>query len=368
MGIRNLHKFLREQFPNVFIPKNLNDFSGLKCAVDIASYMYKWKVSLGSRWIVGLIQLLLQFKEHQIHAFIVLDTSAPLEKQEEQKRRHNEREKSDKRILQIYTDLESFEINGQLTDLLKEFYIRMRQNEVAKNESFIVVTETQPFDVNTIKWEEIRPHNFRDYIIKRERQNVYVGSEDRKLLAQILEALHVPFCWAAGEAEATCSYLCNENKVDFVLSEDSDNVAYCCKHWVTKLDLNTGNCLYVSLELLLDLTQFDENMLRDWCIASGCDFNKNIEKIGIKKAFDIITKYKSLEEVEKHLDCSVLNYKRTREIFSHKDTNVETVPFWPVDSINKVELEKILHENGCIDQLEEIEDKWKPVEFEFDFE
>lgn len=366
MGVKKLHKFLRDNYPNVFIAKNLSDFSGLKCAVDIASYMYKWKASLGSRWIVGLIQLLLQFKQNQIHAFIVLDSSAPVEKENEQKRRHNEREKSDKRILQIYADLESFEINGQLTDLLKDFYIRMRQNELAKNESFIVAAE--PFDANTIKWGEIKLHNLRDYLIKRERQNVYVGSEDRKLLSQILETLNVPFCWAAEEAEATCSYLCNENKVNFVLSEDSDNVAYCCKHWITKLDLNTGDCLYLALELLLDFTKFNEEMLRDWCIASGCDFNKNIPNIGIKKAFDLLIKYKCLEEVEKNekqLDCGVLNYKRMREIFSHKETNI-IVPFWPIDSINKEVLEKILDENGCIDQLEEIEEKWKPVEFDFE--
>jgi hypothetical protein len=50
----------------------------------------------------------------------------------------------------------------------------------------------------------------------------------------------------------------------------------------------------------------------------GTDYNRNIPKIGPEKAYRLLQKYESLENIEiccKHLDISILNYKRVRELF-----------------------------------------------------
>ena len=57
----------------------------------------------------------------------------------------------------------------------------------------------------------------------------------------------------------------------------------------------------------------------DFCIMCGTDYNKNIHRIGGEKAYKLLKKYGTLDNIEmecKELDLSILNFKRVREIFS----------------------------------------------------
>lgn len=44
----------------------------------------------------------------------------------------------------------------------------------------------------------------------------------------------------------------------------------------------------------------------DMCILLGCDYCDSIRGIGPKKAFEMITKHKSIENILKHLDTDVI--------------------------------------------------------------
>lgn len=43
----------------------------------------------------------------------------------------------------------------------------------------------------------------------------------------------------------------------------------------------------------------------DMCILLGCDYCETIRGVGPKKAFELITKYKSIENILENLDSEV---------------------------------------------------------------
>ena len=55
MGINNFANFITEKFPDVFKQVHISEFTGLKCAVDIASYLYKWKLRSPDKWLPYMI-------------------------------------------------------------------------------------------------------------------------------------------------------------------------------------------------------------------------------------------------------------------------------------------------------------------------
>jgi len=63
----------------------------------------------------------------------------------------------------------------------------------------------------------------------------------------------------------------------------------------------------------------------DLCILLGCDYCDTIRGIGPKRAFELITKYKSIEEVIKHLDPAKYPlpgdwpYAEVRDLFLHPE-------------------------------------------------
>lgn len=55
------------------------------------------------------------------------------------------------------------------------------------------------------------------------------------------------------------------------------------------------------------LKGFDMTMEQfiDMCILLGCDYCETIRGVGPKKAFELITKYKSIENILENLDSEV---------------------------------------------------------------
>lgn len=80
------------------------------------------------------------------------------------------------------------------------------------------------------------------------------------------------------EADAQLAYLCLNNLVDVVISEDSDTIPYGCKDILFKLE-PTGSCdrlivteMYSTFIDKFDLRSFTHSMFVIMCIASGCDY------------------------------------------------------------------------------------------------
>lgn len=76
-------------------------------------------------------------------------------------------------------------------------------------------------------------------------------------------------------------------------------------------------CLYISseakklpvkeinLEQVLKDFEMDMPQFVDLCILLGCDYTKTIRGIGPKKAFELIQKHKTIENVLENIDTEV---------------------------------------------------------------
>ena len=51
----------------------------------------------------------------------------------------------------------------------------------------------------------------------------------------------------------------------------------------------------------------------DFCIMCGTDYNKNVFRVGVEKAYKYITTYHNIEHVP--LDTTILNHEKVRSMF-----------------------------------------------------
>jgi len=145
------------------------------------------------------------------------------------------------------------------------------------------------------------------------------------------------------------------NNINFSkFAEDSDLIAYECCNIIYKLKIN-GDAMELKLKDLdksndLDLSKFRKIDIIHMCLLSGCDYISNISGVGIKKAYDIIVKYKDLDKIFKYLreeykvpDNYEWSFNRAYLTFCHQkvyDPNNQNIIYLsPVNDNNSKELE-----------------------------
>jgi exonuclease-1 len=89
------------------------------------------------------------------------------------------------------------------------------------------------------------------------------------------------------------AYLNKIKYVDFVISEDTDILAFGASRVLYKLG-NDGYGLEIDAANLkqnkkLNLSNFDQNMFLSACILSGCDYLNSIDGVGVNSAFKLIS-------------------------------------------------------------------------------
>jgi exonuclease-1 len=137
----------------------------------------------------------------------------------------------------------------------------------------------------------------------------------RALNAEGVECIVAPY-----EADAQLAFLSISGYVDAVISEDSDLLAYGCRHVsVTLLSHPPSQTLTVLCQVIFKLNKegngeeinmnrlgettspsfhnFTHAMFRQVCILAGCDYLPSIPGMGVKKAHGLVKKYGSAEKV-----------------------------------------------------------------------
>lgn len=129
-----------------------------------------------------------------------------------------------------------------------------------------------------------------------------------EMAGQFIEALKkigVRYLVAPYEADAQLAYLEREGIIDGILSEDSDLLVFGAKCLLTKLD-QYGDCVEINRK---DFTACRDVSLVGWtdaefrCMAilSGCDYLTNINQMGLKTAYRLVRKYKTIERILQNL-------------------------------------------------------------------
>ncbi|MCJ1471666.1 Rad2 nuclease [Lambiella insularis] len=130
---------------------------------------------------------------------------------------------------------------------------------------------------------------------------VDVTPEMARLLIEELKRHDVQYVVAPYEADAQLVYLEKKGIIQGIISEDSDMLVFGTKRLLTKLD-QYGECVEIHRD---DFTACKEISLVGWsdadfrrmAILSGCDYLTNINKMGLKTAYRLVRKYKTIERI-----------------------------------------------------------------------
>jgi len=130
---------------------------------------------------------------------------------------------------------------------------------------------------------------------------VDVTPEMARQLIDELKRNHIQYVVAPYEADSQLAYLERQQKIDAILSEDSDLLVFGAKCLLTKLD-QYGSCIMIKRD---DFTACSDINLNGWtnddfrCMAilSGCDYLDGIHKMGLKTAYRYIRKYKTIQRI-----------------------------------------------------------------------
>ena len=105
---------------------------------------------------------------------------------------------------------------------------------------------------------------------------------------------HILYCVAPYEADPQLVFIVTTGLADFVVTEDSDLLAYGCSHILLKLKLS-GTCQSVYLSRVLESLRLSKEEFTDFCILAGCDYCK-LPGVGTSKAYDIVNAAAKKEE------------------------------------------------------------------------
>ncbi|TDL16707.1 hypothetical protein BD410DRAFT_614988 [Rickenella mellea] len=123
---------------------------------------------------------------------------------------------------------------------------------------------------------------------------------------KVLKAESVPYIVAPYEADAQLAYLERAGLVDGIITEDSDLLVFGCKNVLFKLDIVSATITSISRsdfgspslgEDSLSLIGWSDCQFRWMAMLSGCDYLPSIPGIGLKTAWTLLRKYKTVQNV-----------------------------------------------------------------------
>jgi 5'-3' exonuclease len=253
----------------------------------------------------AMLRFVISLRAKKIHPIFVFDGKAPPEKEDERKRRADARAKQVARVERLEEAIRVYETTEELSEELENLNVTNRR------------LLTPSFDLKAAK-EHVRKLRYRLFD---------VGEEDFVTLKTILDLTKTPRIQAEGEAEALCAQLVKKGVAKAALTKDTDVLTHGCPLVFNKINYHDETFNAVCLESILDALELTYDQWVDLCIMCGTDYNKNIPMIGPHKAYDLIKKHGSLEEVSKTLSTEILNYKRVRELFKEVDEVTSPILF-----------------------------------------
>ncbi|TBU34279.1 PIN domain-like protein [Dichomitus squalens] len=159
---------------------------------------------------------------------------------------------------------------------------------------------------------------------------------------QLIKALRVegvPYVVAPYEADAQLAYLERIGLVDGIMTEDSDLLVFGCKNVLFKLDPAAATVTHISRADFaavasadgggsgLSLLGWSDAQFRTMAILSGCDYLPSIPGIGLKTAWALLRKHRTVEnmvdalrlEGKKKVPKGYLDaFRRAERVFMHQ--------------------------------------------------
>ncbi len=322
MGIKGLRKFIEKYAPSAIKELKIEDLQNKTIAFDTSILIYQFVIAIRNSG-VDLTNDNGKITSH-VHA-IIMKTLSFLKK----------------KINPIFIfDGKPPEIK---MDTLKE-RIKVRQDAIAQLE-----TETELEN---------------DKKISLLKQSVVITSKQMDECKEILKLIGIPVIDALQEADAQCAYLSKLKLVDAIASEDMDLLTFGTEKLLR--NMNTNKIIEITLSKILEETELTQNQFIDLCIMLGSDYCPTINGIGMTRAYSLIKKYESLENIinanikigkNNVIICNEFRskYQLAREYFKNPPVNKDFPPIkWnnpDFDNLKNILITKYSYSPITVDKL-----------------
>mgnify|MGYP001137404536 CR=1 FL=1 len=145
---------------------------------------------------------------------------------------------------------------------------------------------------------------------------------------RLLSLLGIPYIQAQSEAEAQAAYMARVGHVWACNSRDYDSILFGAPRLVRYVTISGKEFLpakdvsrplipeLITLSEVLSQLHVTQEQLIDIAILIGTDFNRGVRGIGPKRGLDLITRYKSIENLPEEIKVKVsVNYENVRKIY-----------------------------------------------------
>lgn len=275
MGIKNLLKLI-ESYPDLYVEKQIEDYSGKRIAIDISILLYQVVISIRNTG----SDLTNNKGEITSHILGLFNKTIKL---------------LEKKIVPVYV------FDGKPPDLKKKI-LDLRKNIRKKAEE----------KMNNAETEEDK--------IKYFKRSVIIGKKQLDDCRELLNLMGVPYVDAPEEADSQCAWLCKNGIVDAVLTEDMDILTFGSPKIIRNLTSVKKSTIEISLDKIKEKFGWDDNMFVEFCILLGCDYCDHIIDINYLKIFHEFQKKKDIKMVLKSINKS-MNYKSAFNYFKSPKIN-----------------------------------------------
>ena len=310
MGIKNLRVILNQNCKNAINIRKLNVYSGMKIAIDLSIFLYKYLYNNNDH-IEGLTRLILRLLKNQITPLFVFDGTPPEEKNITLLER-----KEKKEILNIKKTIYEYSINADKSniDIFKE---NINNIIVSKNNNF-------RFDDTEIKELYEKSKEELEYECEKiKRKIIYVTNYHIESSKKLFDLFGIPYIHENCEAESLMSLLSRNNIVQACITEDMDSLPCGTTLLLRNFSADKSFVEEYCLNGILSNLEITLDEFIDVCILCGCDYTEKINLLGPVSALSIIKKYKNIEAFLKENtkynipEHFIENYQRARYLFNN---------------------------------------------------
>jgi flap endonuclease-1 len=306
MGIKNFHKVIAKHAPDAYSYPSFGDLKGKWLGIDVSCFLYRYMVGFGKeRWIDGFIHLFIALRSQGVKFVLLFDGKAPPEKDAVHEKRQCAKDKLQQRaedLLWLIEHLDELEMTSLVCETDEELTRAKRTGTVT------------PLGATVVKKEELV-----EELKKAENLCVLIRKEHIDALKELARHMGIVSIQAPGEAEAFGAYLSVHGVLSGMATDDTDVLAYGCNYY--RINLKDRTVQNVDHLKLCDEIEFTPNQLTDLAILLGCDYNSNLVGVGPVGVMNMMREHGSIEEILEATgkDGAVLNYVRSRELFSVPD-------------------------------------------------
>jgi hypothetical protein len=302
MGIKKLFTFLDnnklyKKYPylNDLINDNNIDKKKLLVGVDGNLFCYKYTHSYNNM-LIGFFNQILKFLSNQIIPIYIFDGGTLQEKEFTNALRLKKKIISKYKLEQLEKDLEQLENNIE--------------NNIENN------NERNKDELLLIKK-------------KLEKNSIKINNENIIILLELFDLLNIPYIFSHGEGDYLAVLLNKYNIIDFFLTDDTDPIPAGINKTIK---FYNNNVYYLETKLIYEKFNLTIKQFCDLCILFGSDYGNFNHGLKPNELYELILKYKSIEEIIQNdkINClneeSLILINKIRNIYYNSD-NLEKKMF-----------------------------------------